>query len=94
MTNGQVNGTNVLLKWGGGIMASLLTLSIVAIASNLVTLNREIIGLNAWKAQLDATDSALRNSLPRSEYEIERRYLSAELEQIRARMTIIESRQP
>lgn len=85
---------HMLLKWGLGILASLLTLSIVAIAGNLVSLNREMIGLMAWKTNLEAQDSALRNSLPRTEYEIERRYLSAELEQMRARISILERREP
>lgn len=47
-----------------------------------------------WRVRTDAKLEQIQaaTSLPRSEYEIERRYLSAELEQMRARITILERR--
>lgn len=84
------NGT--LIKIAVGVITTLLTASTIAIAANLVQLNREMIGLQAWRNQLDASDSALRNSLPRNEWVLQRQLIEVELEQLRARLNAMENR--
>lgn len=89
-SNGAV--TVKLSKMSATVITSLLGLAVVALASNLWTLNRGLLEVQIWKASLDAQDSALRNSLPRGEWVLERQLLHAEIEQLRARIVLMEQR--
>lgn len=93
MTNPATNGTGMLLKIGVGVITTLLTAAIIAIAANLASLNREMIGLQAWRAQLDASDSALRNTVPRQEMDLRERIIAGQIEQLRVRMESLERAQ-
>lgn len=74
--------------WQVKLFATLLGAAILGGVANYLS-------FRDWRVQTDATLDQIRSatSLPRSEYEIERRYLSADLEQLRARLTILEQRQ-
>ena len=76
-----------LPAWQAKALGTLLLAAILAGVANYLS-------FRDWRVKTDATLEQIQKatSLPRSEYEIERRYLSAELEQIRARLTILESK--
>lgn len=79
---------NMVLKIAAGAVTTLLTLAIAAIASNLVTLNREMIEMRAWREQL-----ATSATVPRSEIDLREKILAAEIAQVRLRVEAMERRQ-
>lgn len=85
-TDGNPNG--MLLKIAAGVITTLMTLAIAAIASNLVTLNREMIEMRAWREQL-----ATSATVPRSEIDLREKILAAEIAQVRLRVEAMERRQ-
>lgn len=87
------NGNGVtfrMSKLQATIFATLFAAAVIALASNLWTLNRGLLEIQIWKTSLDAQDSALRNSLPRGEWVLEKQLINAEFEQIRARIAVLE----
>ena len=82
-----------LSKMTATVITSLLGIAIVALASNLWYLNRGLLEIQLWKTSLEAQDSALRNSLPRGEWMLEKQLINAEIEQLRARIVFMEQRQ-
>lgn len=79
-----------LSKMSATVLTTLLGLAVAALATNLYTLNRGLLEIQLWKTSLDAQDSIIKNTLPRSEWVLEKVYLSAEIEQLRARIASLE----
>lgn len=83
MTTTESNGW--LLKIAAGVITTLLTLAIAAIAANLATLNREMIELQAWREQVVTSAT-----VPRTEADLREKILSGNIEQNRLRIEVIE----
>jgi hypothetical protein len=76
-----------LPRWQAQVFSALLLAAISGGVANYLS-------FRDWRVKTDITLEQIQKStsLPRSEYEMERRYLSAELEQMRARIAILERR--
>jgi len=87
MSTEAKDGAVTIPGWQVKVFAALLVSAIAAGAGNYLS-------FRDWRVKTDVTLENIQKatSLPRSEYEIERRYLAAELEQMRARLTILERR--
>lgn len=84
----EQNGTgSVILKIAAGVVTTLLTASIIAIAANLVTLNREMIELQAWREQVVTSAT-----VPRAELELREKIIAGNIEQLRLRLEAMERR--
>lgn len=77
----------MLLKIAAGVITTLMTASIIAIAANLVSLNREMIGLQAWREQV-----VTAATVPRSEVDLREKIIAAEIAQLRLRIEAMERR--
>src|SRR5688572_22865876 len=87
MSTEAKDGAVTIPGWQVKVFAALLVSAIAAGAGNYLS-------FRDWRVKTDVTLENIQKatSLPRSEYEIERRYLAAEPEQMRARLTILERR--
>ena len=81
-----------LSKLQAGVLTSVLAAGAIALITNLISLNRGMIELETWKTALDAQDSVIKNTLPRSEWNLEKQYMGAELEQLRQRLILLENK--
>lgn len=80
-------GNGIVLKIAAGVITTLMTASIIAIAANLVSLNREMIGMQAWREQMVTSAT-----VPRSEIDLREKIIAAEIAQLRLRIEAMERR--
>jgi len=93
MADEKSDVTFKLSRWASSILATLLVGLVVGSVTNVFAVRDAVKELQFWRSSLESSDSILRTALPRTEWAIEKQYLHAELEQLRARIVFIENRE-
>ena len=86
MTHEATEGVK-LARWQVQVFAALLGSAILAGVGNYLS-------FRDWRVKTDLTLEQIKSatSLPRSEYEVERRYLLQDIEQLKVRVQALENR--